>query len=91
MEFRRSESVTFEVIDQRAVLLDPDGVELITLNPVGTLVWELLEPPCAPEAIVAGLVDRFPDVPVDALRADVDHFLSDLSARGLVSGNDAGG
>ena len=83
--------VAFEVVDERAVLLDPEGVELITLNPVGTLVWQLLEPPRAPEAIVDDLIGRFPDVPVETLRADVDGFLSDLSERGLVSGNDAGG
>ena len=38
--FRRSDEVVFEVSAGRAVLLDRTGKELITLNPVGTLVWQ---------------------------------------------------
>ncbi len=38
---RRSPNVTYETIDGRAVLVDVAGTELITLNPVGTLVWNV--------------------------------------------------
>jgi hypothetical protein len=36
---RRSPNVTYETIDGRAVLVEVAGTELITLNPVGILVW----------------------------------------------------
>ena len=41
MPYRR-EGVLAEVLDDRAMLVAPDGTELITLNPTGTAVWESL-------------------------------------------------
>jgi hypothetical protein len=35
---RRAENVTYDIVDGRAVIVDPQGWELVTLNPVGTLV-----------------------------------------------------
>lgn len=36
MKVKRSDEVLFEVIDGTAVLVDPDGRELFTLNRVGS-------------------------------------------------------
>ena len=40
---RRSDEVVFDMAGPRAVLLDASGTELITLNPVGSLVWNELD------------------------------------------------
>ena len=73
-----------EVIDDRAFLLDDRGVEMIVLNPVGTMVWDALEESRDARAIAVALVDRFTDVSLDELERDVQTFLDELSGAGLV-------
>ncbi len=85
------DDVTFEVAGERAVLLDPSGTEMITLSPIGTLVWQALGQPAAPEAVAADLHGRFPDVPLAEIEADVTAFLDELAELGLVVGADAAG
>ena len=52
--FRRADDVVLQVVDDRAFLLDASGTEMIVLNPVGTMVWEVLDAPAAPDAIASG-------------------------------------
>ena len=82
--FRRSADVVFEVLDDRAVLLDTTGTELITLNPVGTLVWQLLDEPRAADDLAAELQASFPNVPAERLHEDAERFLAELAAADLV-------
>ena len=43
MQFRRASDVIYDVLDGHAVLLDPSATKMLTLNPVGTLVWRHLD------------------------------------------------
>ena len=43
MQFRRAPGVIYDELDGHAVLLDRAAVRMLTLNPVGTLVWQLLD------------------------------------------------
>ena len=61
--FSRAPGVLSEVIDDRALLVSADGGEVITLNPVGTLVWGALEQPHDLEGLVAFVSERFPKAP----------------------------
>jgi hypothetical protein len=88
--FRRSDDVVFEVSGGRAVLLDQSGTELITLNPVGTLIWQALEHPSDVHTIAQQLNATFPDVPTEQLEADATSFLDELGASGLVVDDAAG-
>jgi hypothetical protein len=88
--FRRSDQVVFEVAGDRAVLLDATGKELITLNPVGTLVWKMLDQASDADELVSGLHEAFPDVPVAKLAEDVERFLAELTASDLVVDDAAG-
>ena len=67
MPLRRSPDVTYEVVDDRAMLLDPSGRELITLNPVGSVVWETLDGTLDVAGITDRLLPRFDGI--DARRA----------------------
>lgn len=80
----RADGVVHEVVDGRAVLVDPSGLQLITLNEVGSLVWEALEQPGDVASLVAVLLPRFPDVDEAQAEADVTAFLDELRAAGLV-------
>jgi hypothetical protein len=73
-----------EVLEDRAMLVAPDGTELITLNPTGTAVWNALEHESDPQALAARLHEERPEVTLDVLEADVLAFLAELQAAALV-------
>jgi hypothetical protein len=80
----RSPRVTYEVVDGQAVLVDPDGRELLTLNAVGTLVWEALDGTHREAGIVGVLEEHFPDIDRARLETDLRAFLDELQDLGLV-------
>ncbi|MET0908894.1 MAG: PqqD family protein [Ilumatobacteraceae bacterium] len=80
---QRSADVVFDVVVDRAILLDGAGEELITLNAVGTVVWNELDGRRDAAELAADLLDRFVDVGFDELRADIAAFLDELAVLGL--------
>jgi hypothetical protein len=84
MRYHRSSTVTWELIDQRAVILDADGSTLTTLNPVGTLIWRQLDQPREPAELGRRLADQFPGVELEQLESDAVSFLDRLACDGLV-------
>jgi hypothetical protein len=85
MGFRRSPEITYETIDRRAVLVDGTGAELITLNPVGSLVWNALDGERDATALAGDLVGSFTGVTRGQLEADIVDFLAELAASRLVT------
>ncbi|MEP6298730.1 MAG: PqqD family protein, partial [Ilumatobacter sp.] len=59
--FTRCKNVVYEVSAGRAVLMDTAGHEMITLNPVGTSVWEQLVEPRRFEDLGGALAVAHPD------------------------------
>jgi hypothetical protein len=84
MVYHRSTHVTWELADDRAVILDPSGSTLTTLNPVGTLIWRHLDEPRRAGDLARHLAGHFPGVDRRRLHADTEAFLSHLVADGLV-------
>jgi hypothetical protein len=80
---RRADHVIWEVTGSRAVLLDPDGSELITLNPVGTIVWDAIDG-LPPEAITDLVHPHFEGVTREQLVTDVRAFLDELEELGVI-------
>jgi hypothetical protein len=92
MAWQRSPRVVYEVVDGEAVLVDPEGKELLTLNPVGTLVWEELDGHRGPAELAAALIGRFDGVTRTEIERDIGSFLAEVDAAGLVGWvDDAGG
>ena len=83
--FRRVDGVFFEITGDRAVLLDSSGTELITLNPVGTVVWQTLDTPRSAAEVAEQLHATFPDVPRAQLLDDAEQFLVELAEAQLVT------
>jgi hypothetical protein len=83
--------VVYEVVDGQAVLVDPDGAELITLNRVGTLVWQELDGHRDTDELVAVLAGQFDDATPEDIGRDVVAFLAELEAGALISRGDAAG
>ena len=82
--YRLADGVLAEILDDRAMLVAPDGTELITLNLTGTAVWESLADASDVAAVAARLHEQRPEVALDRLEADVQAFLTELEAAGLV-------
>lgn len=84
MEYARAAGVIADVLDARAVLVDPQHRELLTLDPVGTLVWHALDQPGTPHDVAARILDDVEGVTLDVLTADVAVFLDELTDAGVV-------
>jgi hypothetical protein len=82
---RRSERVTYDIVDGRAILVDIRGTELLTLNPVGTIVWEALDGQRDVGELVEHLVERLDQVEPVQARVDVASFLAELRKLGLAT------
>jgi hypothetical protein len=80
---QRSDEVVYDMAGERAVLLDAAGRELITLNPVGTIVWNELDGRRDIATIAADLLPRFTGVELDVLQADIVAFTDELVSLGL--------
>jgi hypothetical protein len=89
MRFQRSPEVTFEVLNGHAVLIDPGAVEMLTLNRVGTLVWEHLGVPRTREELVGELLLLVSGADEAQVTADITTFLDELIDSGLVVTTDA--
>lgn len=82
--------VVSRLIEGQALLLDATSDQLERLNPVGSFIWALIkEKRHDVAALQAALVDAFEVDPATA-RADLDAFLSELEARGLIRREDDG-
>ena len=88
MQFRRAAGVIHEELDGHAVLLDPTALSMLTLNPVGTLVWQLLDddPTCA--ELTTRLLPMVRGVTAEQLELDVASFLDELVNAGVVITSD---
>ena len=82
-EWRRGTGVLSDVVDGRAVLIGPGGQEVITLNGVGSAVWDWLATPSTAEELAGKVVDRFADVDQATASRDVSAFLHELAEAGL--------
>ena len=71
------------VIDGQAVLMNSRTERYFGLDEVGTVIWEQLRESANGIAIADHLAHRY-DIGADAVRADVERFLGELHARGLV-------
>lgn len=88
---RRNPEMTWDDAGDRVVVLDAAGSTLITLNPVGSVLWEQLDRPRGADRLAEVLAERFPDEDPATLREDVDAFVTELVDAGLLlTGPDPG-
>jgi hypothetical protein len=85
MGLGRNPAVVADVIDGKAVLVDPAGSEIITLNALGTQVWDALDGTRDVDELCHSIGDRYPDVPAEQIDGDVRRFLGELTRLGLLS------
>lgn len=84
MGLRRADGILFEVLEDRAMLVTADGTELLTLNALGSTIWLALDEEQDADSLAVLLGERHPRVGHDRLRRDVDAFMRELEAAGVV-------
>lgn len=87
--FARDERISWRVIENEAVLVDPDEGELLRFNPIGTEIWQDLDGTRTVDDIIDHIHQIF-EVNRKRAQRDVLRFLNKLVRRELVgerSGN----
>ena len=79
----RTEESLSATLDGEAVLLQPEAGMYYGMNEVATVLWERLEEPATVADLRAELCSEF-DVEASVADRDLQAFLSDLEAAGLV-------
>ena len=85
---RTDESLS-ATLDGEAVLLQPEAGMYYGMNEVATLLWERLEEPATVGALRDALLSEF-DVNASVAHRDLQRFLADVEAAGLVEIRDPG-
>ena len=76
-------AMAWQSIDGQMVLLDSDGMRLIGISDTGARIWALMDGARSLDDIAHALTEEF-DVSLDAARADVRAFVTELAALGAV-------
>lgn len=84
MKIARNPNIVFEMFDDQAVIVSDSDEELLTLNPVATLIWTNIEDPTAIDALEGKLFDLFDGVTREQWAADLRVFVDQLKTEGLV-------
>jgi hypothetical protein len=79
----RDEATLVSALDKELIMLDFANGKYLTINAVGTSVWQMIETPVPVETVVGQLIDLY-EAPRDQILHDVLAFLDDLASRGLV-------
>lgn len=79
----RNTSVLWRELDGEAILLDPKEGCSYNLNPVGTLIWKLLDGQHTTGDIIAAVCEAY-EVEPEQAGQDVELLLNDLRANKLI-------
>ncbi|HIE85858.1 MAG TPA: PqqD family protein [Pseudomonadales bacterium] len=82
--FTISGEVICQVLDDESVLLDLASENYLGLDEVGTRIWQLIDDGETMRSVVATMLDEY-DTNEDTLVGDLDKFLNDLQAQGLIT------
>lgn len=72
-----------EEFDDWAVLFNPETAEAVGINPVGVVIWKLMNGQLGIEEIMEEVRAHFADVPETAVE-DIKAFVNALAERGFV-------
>jgi len=84
--FVRGSDVQHHVLDGEAFLTQPASGAVYRLNPISSVLWNLIENPMSVDLCTALLAEAFPDVDERRIMADVETFFTEMSQAGLIEG-----
>jgi len=84
------EHVRTKITQDGAVLMNIKGGHMVTLNPIGSIIWQQLSDGQSAEQIAARLASDF-GIPREQASADVNEFLEQLEAQRLIESAESSG
>lgn len=81
---KRSEGTLSTETDGESVLMSVETGKYYTLDPVGSVVWQLLEKPLPLAELQSQLIERF-EGEADTIRSESKAYLNELASRGLIA------
>jgi hypothetical protein len=72
------------VLEDESVLLDLASENYLGLDEVGTRIWQFIDDGETMRSVVATMLDEY-DTNEETLVGDLDEFLNDLQAQGLIT------
>ena len=83
MNYRRVQGLPWQIIDEKAVILDPRNQKVHELNEVGSFIWEKLDGENDSQDITELLINDFECEQFVAVN-DIQEFCESLVAEGIV-------
>ena len=83
MTYRRVQGLPWQIIDEKAVILDPRNQKVHELNEVGSFIWEKLDGEKDADIISNLLIEDF-DCELAVVASDILEFCEGLVAEGIV-------
>jgi hypothetical protein len=80
----RADNVVFRVVDDQAVIVEPDTSTVTVVSDTGSSIWALLDGQLCVSDIADAIANEYDTTPDIAL-ADIIEFLSDLQSKALIS------
>jgi len=80
---KASDRFSETTIDDETVVMSLDSGDFFSLSGTARAIWELLDGTCDRDGIVAALAAEY-EIEPDTVAGDVDAFLAQLSAAGLI-------
>ncbi len=87
---RISENIRTSFNQDGAVLMDIQGGSMLTLNPIGSIIWQQLSDGRTPEQIASHLASEF-GISREQASADVNEFVEQLGAQHLIESAESSG
>lgn len=84
MKITRNPAIVFEMFEDQAVIVGESDEELLTLNPVATLIWTNIAEATAIDDLEEKLFDIFDGVTREQWAADLRMFVDQLKSEGLI-------
>ena len=81
----RTDDLLWRTVDDEIVALEARDSTYLSTNASGALLWQMLADGATREELVVALVEPF-DLGRDEAAADVDRFVAELEAHGLLDG-----
>jgi PqqD family protein of HPr-rel-A system len=82
--WRRDPALPFQRMDEEAIVVDPRSREVHLFNETAARIWELLETASSVDELCEALADEYEGAPPEALRSEVETFVSELGGKGLL-------
>jgi SynChlorMet cassette protein ScmD len=80
---RNPVAVLREEFDDWAVLFNPDTAKAVGINPMGVVIWKLINGERSVEDLVKEIGQQYEDVP-DNVREEVEKFMMELVEGGFI-------